>query len=67
MNINIGLKPESIDFNLLINDMNVSNTFQSKFIDKLKENFTEDELKWYVANLYIYLNYNSTNEYPIDL
>lgn len=65
--MNINIKPESIDFNLLINDMKISNIFQSKFIDKLKETFTEDELKWYIANLYVYLNYNSTTEYPIDL
>ena len=37
------------------------------FITKLKEHFTEEEQQLYVANLYMYMNYHPTNEYPINL
>ncbi len=37
------------------------------FITKLKEHFTEEEQQLYVANLYTYMNYHPTNEYPINL
>ena len=33
----------------------------------LNEEFTEEELKLYIANLYMYLNYNSTTDFPINL
>ena len=38
-----------------------------KFVTKLKEHFTEEEQQLYVANLYMYMNYHPTNEYPINL
>lgn len=28
---------------------------------------TEEEQQWYIANLYIYMNYHPTNDYPINL
>ena len=33
----------------------------------LNEEFTEEELKLYIANLYMYLNYDSTTDSPINL
>lgn len=35
-------------------------------IDKLKSSFTENEQNWYITNLYVYLNYHPTNEYPVN-
>ena len=61
--------PESINFAELVRNSNTTLTLssQSKMIDLLTEEFTEQELQWYIANLYIYLNYHPTDEYPISL
>lgn len=40
--------------------------YKSKFMDKLKEEFTEEEQNLYVANLYIYLHFDD-NDFPINL
>jgi phage anti-repressor protein len=40
---------------------------QTKMIECLSTEFTEKEQQWYIANLYIYINYHPTNEYPINL
>ena len=40
---------------------------QSKMIENLTKEFTEEESKWYIANLYIYMNYHPTNDFPINL
>uniref|UniRef100_A0A6C0H6Q8 Uncharacterized protein n=1 Tax=viral metagenome TaxID=1070528 RepID=A0A6C0H6Q8_9ZZZZ len=36
-------------------------------IDKLSTEFTEEEQQWYVANLYVYMNYHPTDDYPVNL
>ena len=67
--MNKNIKPESIDFKTLIRnpDNKFSEDFQSAFALEIKKSFTEEEQKWYIANLYMYLNYHSTNDYPINL
>ena len=62
------IKTESVDFNALIKT-NTSLTLdcQSKMIEILTKEFTEEESKWYIANLYIYMNYHPTNDFPINL
>ena len=42
----------------------LSNNYQNDFINKIKQNFTEDEQQLFVANFYCYLNYNK-NEFII--
>lgn len=44
----------------------LSNNYQNDFINKIKQNFTEDEQQLFVANFYCYLNYNK-NEFIIGL
>ena len=63
------IKFENIDFKQLVNGNNntLSINFQSKMIDTLNKNFTDEEQKWYIANLYIYMHYHPTNDYPINL
>ena len=63
------VKLEQVDLKTLVNtnSPNTSLNFRSKIVDELNNNFTEDEKKWYIANLYIYLNYHPTNDFPIDL
>jgi phage anti-repressor protein len=41
--------------------------FQSQLVDQLKEEFTDEEQTWFVANFYVYLQYHPTNDYPIKL
>jgi phage anti-repressor protein len=65
------ITPESINFTELVRNSNttlsLSNEYQSKMITLLNEEFTEQQSQWYIANLYIYMNYHPTNDYPINL
>ena len=62
------IKPDSVDFNALIkNNTILSLDCQSKMIDTLTKEFTEEESRWYIANLYIYMNYHPTKDFPINL
>ena len=63
------IKPNSVNFEELVRNSNTTLTLnsQSKMIDLLTEEFTQKELQWYIANLYIYLNYHPTDDYPINL
>lgn len=36
-------------------------------IEILNKEFTEEEHRWYIANLLIYMNYHPTNDFPINL
>jgi len=47
-----------IDNNPLIN---LNKTYQSKFITKIKEKFTEPQQQIFAASFYAYLNYNKTD------
>jgi phage anti-repressor protein len=75
MNIFINKKdlihPETINFTELVKNTNtiikLGDEYQSKMIDILNNEFTDKESQWYIANLYIYMNYHPTNEYPINL
>jgi len=44
-----------------------NNNYQNKFIEKIKENFTESQQQLFVSSFYCYLNYNSKKEFIIDL
>lgn len=62
------IKTDSVDFNALIKNSTVLTlNGQSKMIETLTKEFTEEESKWYIANLYIYMNYHPTNDFPINL
>ena len=61
--------PETVNFTELVKSSNttLSLNSKSKMIDLLNTEFTEQESQWYITNLYIYLNYHPTNDYPINL
>ena len=63
------ITPETINFTELVRNSNTSLSLncESKMIDLLNKEFTEQESQWYITNLYIYLNYHPTNDYPINL
>ena len=48
-------------------DSLISTNVQSKMINLLKEQFTQEEQEWYVSNLYMYMHYHPTNDFPINL
>ena len=45
----------------------LSNTYQNKLLEKIKENFTDDEQQLFIASFYCFLNYNSRSEFVVDL
>jgi len=62
------IKPDSVDFNALIkNSTTLTIDCQSKMVEILNKEFTQEESRWYIANLYVYMNYHPTNDYPINL
>ena len=63
------IAPKSINFNELVKNSNttLSLNLKTKMINILNTEFTEEEQQWYIANLYIYMNYHPTNDYPINL
>jgi hypothetical protein len=63
------IKPKAINFNELVKNSNttLSLNIEAKMINILNTEFTEEEQQWYIANLYIYMNYHPTTDYPINL
>jgi phage anti-repressor protein len=63
------IAPKSINFKELVQNANttLSLNIQTKMINILNEEFSEEEQQWYIANLYIYMHYHPTNDYPINL
>lgn len=45
----------------------LSPELDSKLVNKLKEIFTYDEQQLYIANLYMYLTFDQTKDFPINL
>ena len=45
----------------------LSNTYQSKLLAKIKNNFTNEDQQLFVSSFYSYLNYNSNTDFVIDL
>ena len=45
----------------------LSNNYNNKLLNKIKENFNEIEQKLFVSSFYCYLNYNKNNDFVIDL
>ena len=45
----------------------LSDNYQSKFLQKIQENFTETQQQLFVASFYTYLNYNTKTDFVIDL
>ena len=61
--------PKAINFKELVKNSTttLSLDVQSKMIKLINEEFTESEQQWYIANLYVYMNYHATNDFPINL
>jgi len=60
----------SVDIVTLIEGNPITNftgDYQSKLIEKVKNNFTNYEQQIFLSSFYCYLKYHSTNDYMIDL
>ena len=42
-------------------------TINNKLIEKIKNNFTEEEQKLYIVSFYSYLNYDEFTDFVVDL
>jgi phage anti-repressor protein len=61
---------QTIDFAQLIRSSECGGLtldFKSKLVDHIREEFTDEEQKWFIANFYVYLQYHPTNDFPIKL
>ncbi len=47
--------------------MRLSTTYQNKLLNKIKSNFSTEDQQLFVASFYSYLNYNTKNDFIIDL
>ena len=47
--------------------LNISPDYNNRFINKVKEAFTETQQQMFVSSFYCYLNYHQTNDFVIDL
>ena len=45
----------------------LSNTYNNKLLQKIKDNFKNDEQQLFIASFYSYLNHHPKNDYVIDL
>lgn len=45
----------------------LSNTYNSKFLNKIKENFTGFEQQLFISSFYCYLNYDKNIDFVVDL
>ena len=54
------IKPKTLNFSELVKNSNttLSLNIQSKMINILTETFTEQQQQWYIANLFMYMNYH---------
>ena len=45
----------------------LSSDYQNKLLNKIKDKFSQKEQQLFVSSFYCYLNYNSKNDFIIDL
>lgn len=45
----------------------LSNTYNNKFLNRIKENFTDFEQQLFISSFYCYLKYDKTNDFIVDL
>ena len=45
----------------------LSNTYQNKLLEKIKENFIDEEQHLFITSFYCFLNYNPRTDFIIDL
>ena len=45
----------------------LSHTYNNRFLEKIKNEFTETQQQLFISSFYCYLNYNQTSDFVIDL
>lgn len=61
--------PKTVNFKELVetSSTTLSLTVQSKLVEHLTREFTEEQHQWYIANLYVFMHYHPINDFPINL
>lgn len=69
LNFKTLIRADTVDFDELVKNSTskLSLALTSEVVQELEKNFTSDEQKWYIAQLYMYLNYHPTEDYPVNL
>lgn len=63
------IKLESINFKELVkmNTLGLSPDAQSDMINLLNSEFNQEQAKRYIINLYMFLHFHSTTDFPVNL
>ena len=65
------ITPETINFTELVKNskttLSLSEEYKSEMIELLNKEFSEEQQKWYIANLFAYLHFHPTNDFPVNL
>jgi phage anti-repressor protein len=63
------IKTNQINYHDLVTNSNPDESlnFKSRMVEELTKEFSTKEQQWFIANLYMYLNYHPTDEFPINL
>ena len=63
------IKPLTVNYKELVQNSNttMSLNIQSKMIDILNTEFNKPQQQFYVANLWMFMNFHPTNDFPINL
>ena len=63
-------EPASFDITAFIGTnpiMKLTDTYNNRLLDKIKNNFNQTEQQLFISSFYCYLNYHPTNDFVIDL
>jgi hypothetical protein len=60
---------KTVNFRELVrlNNTDFSLNIQDKLVAKLYENFKDEEQRWFAANMYMYMKFHPTDDFPINL
>lgn len=61
------LEKTPVDIKHLIKTSNIGMYDQTKLMQKVEENFNDDEQKLYISHLFLYLDYHPINDFVINL
>ncbi len=56
-----------VDIKTLIQNSDISIYDKTRLIQKIEDNFNNDEQKLYISHLFLYLNYHPINDFVINL
>ena len=61
------IKTNTIDINNIVSNTTLNEHINSKTLDLLKKDLSEEEHQWFISNLFIYMNYDQKIDFPINI